>query len=209
MSNPPQRHQDKGNDLCLFSDNQWAFLDEQWVVCQRCQGAGIADNHRFVCRHCALKLQNTIYNFHYFGKCELSAYGRCQHCGAKYQFAERYAQTNEVRNLQLNRIFRCQSCQQDDTANFRISKQPYQGFDDYFGMPLLLTANFKGHLFWAYNDEHLAELKAFIEAELRERHHLIGRSNGSMISRLPLWIKSAKNRDELLKLIEKLEKITL
>ncbi len=52
---------------------------------------------------------------------------------------------------------------------------------------------------------NLLELKRFLQADLRERHGLVG--NGSTISRLPLWIKLGKNREKLLKLVAKLEKI--
>lgn len=43
----------------------------------------------------------------------------------------------------------------------------------------------------------------YVEAELRER---IPNINKSVASRLPQWIKSAKNRDEILKCIRKLRK---
>lgn len=162
-------------------------------------------NARFACPHCALVLQNDEEASYWFGACEVYADGRCYHCGIKYKIREQYPKVvGNVRKFNENKTIRCQACGQNQQAKLWILKTDFQGFDGYFGMPLLLTANFKGHLFWAYNDEHLAELKAFIGADLRERYHLAG--NSSMISRLPLWIKSAKNRDELLKLIEKLER---
>lgn len=69
--------------------------------------------------------------------------------------------------------------------------------------PLSASWLLKFGVLWAYNVEHLADLKAFVQADLRERNNYAG--NGSMFSRLPLWIKSAKNRVTILKLIEKLE----
>ncbi|UGU15961.1 hypothetical protein LS482_20065 [Sinomicrobium kalidii] len=73
----------------------------------------------------------------------------------------------------------------------------------YFGLPLWLTDNFKGHNFWALNYEHLTYLKEYISASLRERN---GRTGWTIVEKLPDWIKSAKNRDKLLKVIEKLER---
>lgn len=201
MSNLPQRHLDTGK-------HTWDYgYQEQWIKCVQCEQAGVIKNWRFACPHCALVLQNDEGASYWFGACEVYADGRCYHCGVKYCLRENYPHIiGNTRKFNKNKTLTCQVCGKNQQVKLWLIKTNRQGFDGYFGMPLLLTANFKGHLFWAYNDEHLSELKAFIGADLRERHHLIGRSNGSMISRLPLWIKSAKNRDELLKLIEKLER---
>lgn len=58
--------------------------------------------------------------------------------------------------------------------------------------------------FWAYNYSHLEFLQKHISAELRERS-LEDIKNNSIGSRLPKWISSRKNRNELLKVIEKLK----
>jgi len=54
---------------------------------------------------------------------------------------------------------------------------------------------------WAYNERHPEFLEAFVDARLRERirddEH--GSSNRSLASRLPSWVKAAKNRDEVRK----------
>lgn len=57
--------------------------------------------------------------------------------------------------------------------------------------------------FWAYNYQHLEFIRRHISAELRERN-LIDIKNNSIGSRLPKWISSRKNREEILKVIEKL-----
>jgi hypothetical protein len=54
---------------------------------------------------------------------------------------------------------------------------------------------------WAYNYEHLTHLREYIGATLRGRQSL---TFSTMVERLPQFIKSAKNRDALLALIEKL-----
>ncbi|MDF1561580.1 MAG: hypothetical protein P1V51_00980 [Deltaproteobacteria bacterium] len=74
--------------------------------------------------------------------------------------------------------------------------------DPFFGLPLWLSLERElGHL-WALNGEHLAWLKAYVAADLREQrapnHH-----NLDVV--LPAWIKSAKHRAAVLALIEKLE----
>ena len=87
----------------------------------------------------------------------------------------------------------------------KVKLRKNQGEDYYFGLPLLLQMPCPQGILWAYNQQHLQDLKTFIQADLRERTKNSG--NGSLMSRLPLWIKSAKNRDMLLKMIEKMEKI--
>lgn len=73
--------------------------------------------------------------------------------------------------------------------------------DGYFHQPLWLQTPCCGETLWAYNAEHLSFLEEYVGAGLRESG-ITG--NSTHISRLPLWIKSAKNRDEVLRCIRKL-----
>ena len=74
--------------------------------------------------------------------------------------------------------------------------------DPFFGMPLWYQESFKGNVLWAYNAEHLLYLEQYIAAKLRERNGLVSMT---MVERLPLFIKSAKNREELLKLLGRMK----
>lgn len=79
--------------------------------------------------------------------------------------------------------------------------------DPCFGLPLWLSiATRHGDLF-AYNQNHLDALKAYVGATLRERHTLTPTMlrNATLQSRLPRWIKSASHRDEILKALDRLE----
>jgi len=72
---------------------------------------------------------------------------------------------------------------------------------------LLLEISCCGNKLWVLNEEHLEYIENFVSAELRERvHDENGWRNQSLSSRLPKWIQSAKNRDEILKAVEKLKK---
>jgi hypothetical protein len=79
--------------------------------------------------------------------------------------------------------------------------------DCYFGFSLWLKTDCCGHILWAYNRSHLLEIKNYVQASQRERKTdpFLGWSNSSLISRLPRWIKAAKNRDEIIKSISVLE----
>ncbi len=75
-------------------------------------------------------------------------------------------------------------------------------FDWYFQEPLWLQTECCGETLWAYNEKHLEFIENYVAAKLRAR---IPNQNRSLASRLPKWIKSAKNRDEILKAIGKLK----
>jgi hypothetical protein len=79
--------------------------------------------------------------------------------------------------------------------------------DAYFGLPLWLQIEVGDRTLWAHNDRHLQFIKSFVQATIRERHDKPGQGwrNQSVISRLPEWIKLAKNRKRVLKAIELLE----
>ena len=83
-----------------------------------------------------------------------------------------------------------------------IYKDNGDATDLHFNLPLWLQDTVKSDLFWAYNYEHLDYLKRYITAKVRER---ASPTYMTLIARLPNFIKSAKNREALLKLIEKLE----
>jgi hypothetical protein len=77
-----------------------------------------------------------------------------------------------------------------------------EAIDPHFGQPLLFVDEGRHGCLWAYNLNHLDELRRYVAATLRERSSDAG--NKSMASRLPAWIKLAKNRASILKRIERL-----
>jgi hypothetical protein len=78
--------------------------------------------------------------------------------------------------------------------------------DSYFGLPLWLQIAVDDRILWFYNLRHLQFVEAFVRATLRERRTDIhGCRNASVISRLPNWLKAAKNRQRILKAIDRLK----
>ncbi|MEA5260237.1 hypothetical protein VB264_20735 [Arcicella aquatica] len=102
----------------------------------------------------------------------------CQHCGI--------VRTYKPRN--------------DDYRLFY--KNSLEG-DPVFNLPLWFQCEIRGNLFWAYNREHLLEIKNYVASKLRERQNM---THTTMVERLPNFIKDAKNRDTILKAIDKLLK---
>ena len=76
--------------------------------------------------------------------------------------------------------------------------------DPFFQQPLWLTATVRGHRLWVYNSEHLALLAEYAAAGLRERGPYGGCSM-SMIEKLPVWMKSAGNRADMLSALARLK----
>lgn len=74
--------------------------------------------------------------------------------------------------------------------------------DPHFEQSLYLKCEGRLGTLWAYNRDHLAELSGYVAARLRVR---TGGGNGAMFSRMPKWLKLAKNRGELEKYLRKLE----
>ena len=76
--------------------------------------------------------------------------------------------------------------------------------DPYFQRPVWLQATCCGNVLWAYNARHLDLLEAYVQAKLRERGTLAPRAPVSPVERLPTWLKTAKNRTEIMRTIKRL-----
>jgi hypothetical protein len=63
-------------------------------------------------------------------------------------------------------------------------------------IPLWLQTNCCEEILWAFNQKHLEFLEKYVSQALRKRPHNF---NGSLQSRLPKWILSAKNREAVLR----------
>jgi len=84
-----------------------------------------------------------------------------------------------------------------------------EAIDDYFHLPLFLQVRCAGHILWAYNIEHLQYMQAWLSADLRTRQRdaVNGWSNASFLSRLPRWMKLAKNRSTVVSGLQHLQSL--
>jgi hypothetical protein len=69
-------------------------------------------------------------------------------------------------------------------------------------MPLYLVHPCRFGTVWAYSERHLCELRLYVRAKLRVRQ---GGGNGAMFSRLPIWMKLAKNREAVIRALQRLD----
>lgn len=127
----------------------------------------------------------------------------CPNCGNQWLTAEVYKKQINSKASQTARV-QCTVCQVTSELKLNWWKAQHTGepFDPYFGFPLWLQIDCVSHVLWAYNKEHLKVLKSYVTATHRARGY---GGKWSMLNRLPQWVKSAKNRDTVLKAIGRLE----
>ncbi|MBP2472260.1 hypothetical protein JOF53_001132 [Crossiella equi] len=130
---------------------------------------------------------------------------RCPACGGCATVLAQLGEP-EVRRLRqgglvTRRRLRCGACglAKDRFQNWSCFGGPV---DPYFRLPLWLQADCRGELLWALNREHLDYLESYVSARLRE--HEPGHFTLSLVARLPRWLTSAKNRDEVLRVLGRL-----
>ncbi len=201
MKNSKERRYEGG------AKHKSAFMTRFLVVCPNCQkDAEVSVDNPWRLNNGQLKCKNCFYSeaandlvcYH------VSIKRNCDHCGQLIKVTVPN-QKNKKSTLRIP----CPHCEtvriyqpknQEDRLIYQSSSNSN---DPVFNLPLWLQTSVKGHLFWAYNYQHLNEIKTYVISELRERQ-----SNYymTMVERLPQFIKSAKNRNAILKIIEKLEK---
>ena len=77
------------------------------------------------------------------------------------------------------------------------------GREPYFGLELWFLISFQGKPVWALNREHLAYLIGYLSAGLREKPP--GRAKMTQADHLPTFMKTAKNRERIVKLLRQMQ----
>jgi hypothetical protein len=178
-----------------------SFSKKICVVCPKCSRDAIvvldeSRNAKLICEGCAFSLTDNSGSW--FGPMVGLVKRRCYQCGRWLSKSIPGPRHN------FETILRCFGCGCEMLEQIQWNKSR-QGFvDPYFGLPLKFIGVVKGHTFWAYNREHLAFMKSYVFATLRYRNP---NQNSSLISRLPEWLLSSKNRTAVLKAITKLESL--
>jgi len=202
---------DKGQGLYSFENKGI------WVCCPHCSTPALLhvkhnplwrSKHHviFTCHRCGLKLDNMQQDI-WYGHYYIYLNKQCPRCGAgTFKYSREFSQLKDVPK---HIHWKCNICHQMQVfteiypkpTHFdqNISKDPHIGLDLY----LKVSTRF-GEL-WAYNIENIIYIKQFVKAELRECrsswvHH-------AYTNRLPTWIKSARNRKEILKALLRLEQM--
>lgn len=190
----PNRHPDTG---ATTSD----FAKEYLVHCPKCEGKALINTQgRLQCLACF----HVEEKGHWYGAATAVVQVKCRECHtAITRKAEWDGRWEKL-------MVHCEKCGDDcyyDAVIHRHFWHEGKMTDTVFGLPLWLQDDFKGEVFWAFNYDHLEALRVYIGAKLRERGispRNTYSKNSSMVSRLPDFIKKAKNRAGLLKLMDEL-----
>jgi hypothetical protein len=153
---------------------------------------------KFRCNNCYKPIDEKLW----FGPIIISpANAKCGNCGNSFKDEQRV-----VNKLPRQMKVKCKVCETEKyyDAKYKLTyANNDQATDPYFGLPLWLKVPFDQYILWAYNFEHLTYLKEYVAAKLRETTR---GGKHSLAWKLPNFIKIAKNRDRILKYIERLEK---
>lgn len=85
-----------------------------------------------------------------------------------------------------------------------LASPPREG---YFNAILWIRGTFRSHDIWAYNWRHLELIEQYVAAKhrLHVRDAEFGWANRSFVNRLPSWLVAAKNRDDVLRAIDRIK----
>ena len=149
----------------------------------------------FLCPHCGLRKTYKELQLH-------KAYIKfnCPECGNQIEAKRPYSRrTDEKIRVE------CNYCHHTFTMKPRIEDKQWKftyrndGLkrDEDTGLPYYYQERVRGNLFWAYNRSHIALMQDYLSSDLRER---VGMST---VARLPTFIKIKKNKELILKILDK------
>lgn len=196
QSSPPNRVCHSDGMVSRFSDRdeplRYLRTGEVLVRCPRCAERAVATSSRVSCGACGYARADGNPGAS-VDRVEVRANGRCGHCGRPVgQWRKRWSRA-QPRTLPVS----CPGCRAiTDLPVSATWSRSVPAVPRYRGLELWLQAPCKGEILWAYHEAHLDYLERYVAAGLREREP---NRNSSLASRLPAWIKSAKNRDDVLR----------
>ncbi len=187
-----------------------SYMNQFSVACPKCrkQAIVIADqtygsnDGLLRCGHCMYSEKS-----HDLVRYKMIVDHHCDNCGKEMD-----VEVSNVRESQKEITVPCNHCGIVRTHAVKPQRYKYVyntpkgvAADPIFNLPLWYQASFRSHIFWAYNRRHLDDIAAYVQAKLRERQ-----SAGftTMVERLPQFIKEAKNREGILRMIEKLIRLS-
>lgn len=184
-----------------------AFTTGIQVKCPKCQGAGVVtankDNICFRCHSCGHQeiRERRIYRY--------DVQNQCKYCGRYYRVD---IEDETKQHFQVLHVA-CPYCKTTMPGEVRKTAKAFfytdeikNGKEPYFGLELWFLTSFQGKPVWALNREHLAYLIAYLGADLREKPP--GVSGKTQADHLPTFMKTAKNRERIVKLLKKLQENT-
>jgi DNA-directed RNA polymerase subunit M/transcription elongation factor TFIIS len=182
----------------------YSFMNEFLVECPKCRSLAVVttdqkfdtSNDKLVCGNC-----NHIEKAHDRNRYEAIVKRACDNCG---KAIEVIIPNNKEKVEELT--IPCSHCgivrtYKPKNDQYRLKYQSNGVCDPIFSLPLWFQTDVKGEVFWAYNRTHLNEIRDYVSAKLRERQTT---THMTMVERLPNFIKAAKNREVIVRAIDKM-----
>lgn len=189
----------------------FSFWSDMVVVCPNCGKAGIVSLDRernialFQCNSCYRKKETIPGRNHAF-----EATAQCTSTGKYFQ---KLIPDYKIHGQKIK--MKCPFCDELVIGTVSNAKEPlFAVFEDirnaedpYFHYPLYFQANYRGKIIWALNREHLQYLIDYLNADIRTVPPDFYETFKTMRSQsdvLPTFMKTAKNREGIVKLLTKL-----
>ena len=170
-----------------------AFTTGIQVKCPKCHDTAVVtvddDNTYFHCLSCGHQetRNRTVYRY--------DVHNQCKKCGRYYRVDIEDEEKQHFSVLYVT----CPYCGTTMSGEVHKTAEAFSyiadiqnGREPYFSLELWFLTSFQGKPVWALNREHLAYLIDYLNADLREDH-------------LPTFMKTAKNRERIVKLLKKLQ----
>lgn len=190
----------------------FSFWTNITVVCPKCGKAGTVHFDKdkniaiFKCKSCYAEKKAGS-----FGTDIFEATANCTSTGKYFRIS---VPDNKIHGQKVR--VKCPYCEESVIGNVSRAKNlqsvVFSGIrhakDPYFHYSLYFQASFRGKTIWALNREHLQYLIDYLSADIRTVQpdfYETYKTMRSQSDRLPAFMKSAKNRDGIVKLLTKLQ----
>lgn len=188
-----------------------SFNDEIFVKCPNCESkasilkkpaedckCGKCKVMFFECKHCFTKPKPPTVKYVAYGK------RYCMNCREPYEF-----RSQAFKKKPMLYKTKCPHCNFQEEGKPKVAEITEESkLNDglmrewWYNLPLWFQKEFDNEIFWAYNPDHIDYLERYIGAGLRERNSKANYTS-SLVARLPKFVKAAKNREKLLKILKK------
>ncbi len=179
-----------------------AFSTGIAVKCPKCQGLGVVktDGYKayFKCPNCATALTKERTNY----RCDV--HNQCPKCGRYYRVDIDEESKQHFPALRVA----CPFCGHMTAGKVHRTRQGFtyysevqNGREPFFGFELWFLAYLGRKAVWALNWEHLNYLIDYLSADLRQKPAGYF-SQHAQADHLPTFMKTAKNRERIVKLLQ-------
>lgn len=184
----------------------FSLFTDMVVICPECGKAGNVHFDKesytaiFRCESCFAKKETV--------PCGSSGFEATAQCTSTGRYFRTPIPTSKIHGQKIR--VKCPFCKEfvvGDVSDKRqiVFSDIRHAEDPFFHYPLYFKASFRGKTVWALNREHLQYLIDYLSADIRTVSCDTGQILRFQSDRLPTFMKTAKNREGIVKLLTKLQ----